>query len=897
MEQNPLDAGATRVERILVGLVAGVVRRPEPVLAVITLLTVLLGAYAATHLGVNTDNKTTMLAEDLPFQQRARAFEELFPVLDDSILLVIDGESAEAGREASQRLAAALEARPDVARSVFPADADPFFEEHALLYRSIEELETFSDQLVRFQPVLGELSQNPDLATLSHVINQALAQGAGGQEELAPLLDGFGEATVAVYEESPLRISWQDLLLRESSFRTQAHSILIVDPVLDFNALLPAGPTLSEIRNIAAGLGIASGTGVDVGHELRLRITGYPALNDEEMRGLALDVGVAGVFSFLVVLGVLGWAFRSFQMVLASAITLIVGLVWCAAFGAFAVGRLNVVSIAFAVLFIGLGVDFAIHLGLHVLERRREGEDHATAFAQAIADVGPALLLCAVTTAVGFFSFIPTDYKGVAELGLISGTGMFVIFGLTLTLFPALLTRGLPMGDVRPAPRQSSRRAPPAPILVLGLAAGAALLAVPAARAVRFDSNVVKIRNPESESVTTWNDLLASGSGSPWYIDVLGRDLDEASQLAAKIEELELVSETRHVMDFVPTDQEDKLLILEDLVLFLDVPTSSSPNSAAIEPEQQIEALRSLHATLAESELWRAGSVSGSVTAFQARLGTFLERVERERDPAPFLEALEKSLLERFPDQLKRLQVALDPSVVTLADLPERLRERMLAKDGTARLQVFPTRNLDDNLELVAFVAAVRDVVPEATGLPVNLVEFAKATSASLRSALTIATGAIATLLLLLWRRPGDAVLALAPLLLAGLWTVGIMGAVGLPFNFVNVVVLPLLLGMGIDSGIHLVRRARTSPNVISNLAATTTGRAVFLSSFTTLASFGSLASSAHLGVSSMGVVLVIGMTCSLAASLGVLPAWLSRGARTEPAQNPAGESPTPAKS
>ncbi|MCP5056680.1 MAG: MMPL family transporter [bacterium] len=895
MDENTLNAGVSFVERMLAGLVAGVIRRPGPVIAVIALMTVLLGAYAATHLGVNTDNKTALLAEDLPFQQRARAFEEHFPVLDDSLLLVIDGESPEAGREASQRLATALEARPDLVRSVFPADADPFFEEHALLYRSVEELETFSDQLVRFQPVLGELAQSPDLATLSRVIDQAWAQGAGSQEELTPLLDGFGDAAVAVYEETPLRISWQDLLLRESSFRTQAHSILIVDPVLDFNALLPAGRALSEIRDTAASLGIASGAEVDASHELRLRITGYPALNDEEMRGLVLDVGVAGVFSFLVVLGVLGWAFRSGVMVLASAITLIVGLVWCAAFAAFAVGRLNMASISFAVLFIGLGIDFAIHLGLHVLQRRRAGEDHTTSFIRATADVGPALLLCAVTTAVGFFSFVPTDYKGVAELGLISGMGMFVIFGLTLTLFPALLTRGLPLRNVRPAPRHSSRRATPAPMLVLGLAAGAALLAVPAARAVRFDSNVVKIRNPKSESVTTWNDLLASGSGSPWYIDVLGRDLDDAERLNERLEKLELVSETRQVMDFVPADQEDKLFILEDLSLFLDVPTRSEPDPAWVDPAQQIEALRSLHTTLAESELWRAGRVSGSVAAFRERLGNFLERVEKEPDPAPFLEALEKSLLERFPKQLERLQVALDPSPVTLDGLPERLRERMLAKDGTARLQVFPARNLDDNEELVAFVAAVREIVPEATGLPVNLVEFARATSTSLRSALAIATGAIAALLLLLWRRPGDAILALTPMLLAGLWTVGIMGATGLPFNFVNVVVLPLLLGMGIDSGIHLVRRARTSPKIVDHLATTTTGRAVFLSSFTTLASFGSLASSAHRGVSSLGVVLVIGMTCSLAASLVVLPAWLSRGAHSEPAQTAAGERPTPA--
>ncbi|MCP5070935.1 MAG: MMPL family transporter, partial [bacterium] len=830
MNTNPSAPGAdpSLVERILVGWVEGVIRRPVPVLATIALLTVLFGAYAAAHLGVNTDNKAALLAEDLPFQHQARAFEKRFPVLDNSLLLVVDGEAGDVARQAAQQLADALQARPDLVRSVFPADADPFFEEHALLYRSIEELETFSDQLARFQPVLGQLAQSPDLATLSVVIDQALSMGAGAPEELAPLLNGFGDATVAVYEERPLRISWQDLLLRESSFTTSTHSILIVDPVLDFDALLPAGQTLREIRVLATEIGIRAD------RDLRLRITGYPALNDEEMRGLVLDVGFAGIFSFLVVLAVLGWAFRSGAMVLSSAITLIVGLVWCAAFGAFAVGRLNMVSISFAVLFIGLGIDFAIHLGLHVLERRRAGEDHATSFSRATADVGPALLLCAVTTAVGFYSFVPTDYKGVAELGLISGTGMFVIFGLTMTLFPALLTRGLPLQKVRQAARGRGSRKAPAPLLVLALAAGAGLLAVPAARHVRFDSNVVKMRNPSTESVETWNDLLESGSGSPWYIDVMGRDLDEAKRLADEIGTLELVSEVRGLTDFVPTEQDEKLLILEDLALLLDVPTAGARHPARIEPAVQIEALRSLHTTLADSELQRASRISESVAAFRDRLRVFLERVEQEPDPTPLLQVLEQSLLERFPEQLERLQIALDPSPVALADLPDRLRTRMLAKDGTARLQVFPARDLYDNLELIAFVDAIRAIVPEATGLPVNLVEFGRATTSSLRRALTIATVAIASLLMLLWGRPGDAALALVPLLLASLWTVGIMGATDLPFNFANVVVLPLLLGIGVDSGIHLVHRHRTGLQGADNLLRTSTANAVLFSAATT---------------------------------------------------------------
>ncbi len=859
-------------ERSLVAWVTFAIRRQGAVLLGCTLITLVLGGYAATHLGVNMDNKTTLLSPDLPFQDRARAFEAKFPLLNDSLLVVIDGESGEDAREGSRRLAEALSEKKDVAHSVFVADADPFFERHALLYRSVEDLESFSDQMVRFQPVLGELAQTPDLPTLTGMIERALGNAtAAPPEELEPLLDHFGDATVSVFTEHPLRVSWQDLLLRESAFNAGKISTLIVDPVLDFDALLPAGRPIERIRAAGTELGIGPEQG------LRLRITGYPALNDEEMRGLVFDVGVAGVFSFLIVLGVLGFAFRSGSMVAAAGITLIVGLIWTAAIAAAMVGRVNVVSIAFAVLFIGLGVDFAIHLGLHFLEGRRAGMSHEDAFADATADVGPALTLCSLTTAVGFFSFVPTDYLGVAELGLISGTGMFVILALTLTLFPALLTRRLPVGEVkRPAPTPSlAARLKPGWILVAALVA--AILAIPGVQEARFDSNVVKMRNPNTESVQTWNDLLETGTGSPWYVDLLTPSLDAAEARGLELSELPEVSEVRTLVSFVPTEQEDKLMILEDLAFFLDVPKPTRAiKREAPTAEEQVAALRALHASLVSSELPDSGSFASSANMLRQRLDVFLERIDTEPDPAPILTSLEKSLLGRFPRQMERLQTALEPDPVELAVLPDRLRSRMLADDGSARLQVFPTADLNEDESMVSFVEAIQKVAPEATGLPVNLVEFGRATVASLRMALALAGCAIILLLLILWRRPVDAGLALAPLLLAGLWTIGAMGTLDVHFNFVNAVVLPLLLGMGVDSGVHLVRRARRGGDATQDLAATTTGRGVFLSAFTTLASFGSLASAAHLGVSSLGVVLVIGMAFTLLANLFVLPAWFA---------------------
>ena len=222
MEKPGPPRPPSRLERWLVAWVAFAIRRERTVLLTVALLTLGLGLYAALHLGVNMDNKTTLLSADLPFQERARDFEAHFPLLNDALLVVVDGPSPDRAREAARRLASQLERRPDLARSVFLADADPFFERHALLYRSVEELESFSDQMVRFQPVLGELARRPDLTTLTRLIRRTLDPASPPPpEELARLLDGFGDATVAVYAERPLHVSWQDLLLRESGFQTR----------------------------------------------------------------------------------------------------------------------------------------------------------------------------------------------------------------------------------------------------------------------------------------------------------------------------------------------------------------------------------------------------------------------------------------------------------------------------------------------------------------------------------------------------------------------------------------------------------------------------------------------------------------------------------------------------
>jgi hypothetical protein len=883
---SPSTGGARMIGRVerylsdhLVTLAVAVQRRARSVVVLQLLVTAGLAVFTVLNLGVNMDYRR-LIASDIPFRRAADAYLRYFPSLDDSLLIVVDASSGEAARRAARTLAERLRAEPEAFSDVYVPGAGDFFQHRGLLYRDVDELDDFIDHLSRLQPVLAELSRDASIANLASLIQSGLdaerARGAGG-EEWAAVLDRMTEATVRVFDEYPLSISWEDLMLEGSAFDPGARAVVIAEPVLEFGQLLAARRSIGHIRDTAAALSLTPDRGV------RVRITGNPALNYEEMLGLAWDVGVAGLFSFALVTCTLTLAFRSLRLVAAAASTLLVGLVWTAAFAAASVGSLNVLSIAFGVLFIGLGVDFGIHLGMQYADAVHRGLASDDAMRDAVERAGSSLVVCAITTAVGFFVFVPTDYLGVAELGLISGVGMAVILAQTLTFFPAVVAllfdrdaRGFLRGtfDLHLTPPRAFSRHPSAVVLLTVVLACGAAWRLPE---VRFNPNVIELRDPDTESVQAMRDLMTGQGTTPWYIDVLAGNLEEADELGARLRTLDEVDMVVTLNDYVPPDQDEKLEMLADAALLLDAPRVVGAAPAAPPVDEQVAALRELHQALDQDWLHRGdSSLVESAGLLRAELGRFLARLEAEGNPASALAGLERILLGGFERQVERLRRALEPPAITRADLPTELVRRMVAADGHARLQVFPTDDLDDGRQLGRFVDAVRVLAPEATGIAVNLVEFGRATTASLRQALVSAFIAIAILMLLFGSPIVDMVLVLIPVGLALTLTGACMTMLGITFNFANVVVLPLLLGIGVDSGIHLVHRSRLVRTGEASLLHTTTARAVFFSAITTIASFGSMASSGHWGIASMGILLVLGMIFTLAANLLVLPACIA---------------------
>ena len=840
-----------------------------------TLVSLTLGFYAWRNLGFDVD-PNHLFDEDLPFQQRILRFSEHFPVLTNSLLVVVDGETPDAVRDAADALAAALAARGDRIADVYFPGEESFFEAHGLLYLDVDDVESFSDELIAVQPALTALSRDPSIATLAGIIRQSIEhlpeEQQSDPDQLVRVLDHFRNAMVAVYAEYPVNVSWENVLLRGSGLDPTRRRVLVVDPVFDYDRILAAAPAMEAIREEIAALGLD-----DLG--VRVRITGYPALNHEEFVGLARDTQVAGVLSFLLVLVVLFVAFRSWVIVGSAAATLLAGMLCTAGYAAATVGDLNPASIGFAVLFIGLGVDFMIHLGMAMVAGARAGRGVAQALVGGVRETGSALVLCSVTTAIGFLSFLPTDYGGLSELGVISAGGMVIVLFLTLTLFPVLIAWGLRGGAIEALRTRKAWSvpfpAPKHPIPVCVLAFGLGVPAVLAALDAELETNVIKLRNPDTESVETFLDLLGSDEATPWYLDMQAPDAARARELAAQVRELPEVRRAITLWDYVPSDQEVKIEMLGDLAFVLDLPegVGTVPPTSV---EEQIEVLRQLARFLDVDAVRESPSgLAFSANRLVEEIDRFLARVEGEGRPpdATAMAALDEKLLGGVPEQIDRLRNNLEPSPVTLETLPRGLVRRMLARDGQARVQVFPVEDLGDRAAMVGFVEAVRPVWSEITGLPVNLVASSYATWDSLREALVWAIVAISLVLLVIWRRPAEVAIALLPLGLAVILTAAFTTVFDRPLNFINICVLPLILGMGVDSGVHLVHRAQRLPAEGGELLSSTTAQAVFFSAITSLASFGTLVLSLHRGIATLGELLVVGMLFTLIGNLVLLPA------------------------
>jgi hopanoid biosynthesis associated RND transporter like protein HpnN len=854
--------------------------RRRPLLVIALSLLAAAGSLLATalHLHVRGDTEY-LLSQELPFKQSERRYQEAFPLLYENLFVVIDAVTPERAGEAASALAERMQDRPHFFRGAFLPGGGDFFEQHAFLYLEREELEDLADRLAQVQPYLAELSRDGSLRGLASMLGRgtrAVRDGEVAPANLEPIFEGLGEAVEAQLAGRSYHLSWAEMLQEGSIEGNPRRRFLLVQPVLDVTDIQPAKGAIQEIRRLARNLGLTAGNGVSV------RITGDVALSDEEIGLVKSQAAAAALGSLMLVSLVLAVGLRSLRMIAAVIATLLVGLALNLGFTTVAVGHLNMISAAFAVLFIGLGVELEIHFAMRYQELLARGRGHATALYETAGDVGSSLFLTAAATAIGFFSFIPTHFVGVAELGLISGAGILIGFLCTMTLLPALLSLGPPPAP-DPAPRTfawTTRQLAELPVryprAVRWTALALALGTVFVLPRVRFDNNPLNVRDPSAESVQTFMDLLeGTTTTSPWTVNAVAPDVASADALAERLRGLDVVGRVVTLADFIPSEQQEKLGIIEDVATFLAPLPGPDGRVPPPTPQGQIEALATLEVEIGRLlEEGVAPELAPAAAHLRDGLRRYRELVATLPDPEPSLAALQGSVLGALPEQLRILSRALEAGEVTLENLPDALVERMLAADGRVRLEIFPRQDLADHAALAAFVDGVRTVVPDVAGSASEILESGRAVERALTQALLTALGAMTLVLLLVWRRVLDTALVVAPLLLAAAFTVGAAVLLRIPFNFADVIVLPLLIGIGVDAAIHMVHRARATGGA-GNLLTTSTARAIAYGSATNVASFGTMGLASHLGLATMGQLLTVGVILTLVCNLVVLPALL----------------------
>jgi hypothetical protein len=547
------------------------------------------------------------------------------------------------------------------------------------------------------------------------------------------------------------------------------------------------------------------------------------------------------------------------------------GLAATAALGLLMVDALNPISIAFAVLFIGLGVDFAIQFAVRYRAARHENDDLHAALLETAKTIGAPLTLAAAAVAAGFLSFTPTEYSGISELGVIAGAGMLIAFLTSITHLPALLTVLNPPGEpeeigyraLAPVDRFLERHR----IAVVGGTGLVALLGAPLLYFLTFDINLVNLRNKNVESVATLLDLRSDPNIGANAIAVLTRSPAEAAATADRLRQLPESGRVVTLATFVPDHQEQKLALITELKKKFGPALEAKARPAPSDADNVAALRRAADFTIevvgnrAEPGAEAAKRLAADLTRLAAA-----DKAARDKVATAFLLPLKTAL-----DDWREL---LQAQPVSFETLPPELVGDWVTPDGRVRVDVMPKGNPNDTEVLRSFARAVLAVYPNATGAPISILKAGETVISAFAQAGVHALLSITILLWIVLKRFGDVLLTLAPLLLAGVLTLEICVLIGMPLNFANTIALPLLLGVGVAFKIYYIMAWRAGQ---TNLLQSSLTRAVIWSALTTATAFGSLWMSNHPGTSSMGELLALSLVTTMCAAVLFQPALMGR--------------------
>ncbi|QOX79551.1 MMPL family transporter [Trichlorobacter lovleyi] len=868
-------------------LFGAIIRHPRIVLAVALLLAVLSIIYTSQKLEFLT-GRDDLMPRHAAFQQDYQAYRAAFGDQEE-IAVVIEGADPALVSRFSDTLYARLTQEKRLFLEVLYPGGMPYFRQNGLLFSSLDELKAMRSTLELAGPVLQDLAAAPSIQTLfsslTNQIDDYLKAPTPDKLQRLTFMLGTLDKGFAGFDGKKSALSMDSFLSGSSADKPSAlenagrQQVLAIRPLKETDSFVPAEKAIKKVREELNILrqkpefkGISAG------------ITGVPVLEYEEMATSMNDMTIASILSLVLTVILLLVAFRGVKNTIAAMVALLIAISIAFGLATLFVGHLNILSMAFAVMLLGLGVEYGIQVVLRHQELLQQ-DNYATALQESLSSNLRPVLLAFSTTALAFLTFLLTDFRGIAELGLIAAMGVFVCFAATFTVLPAMLVMLHKESDsaaLKPVPhnrKPALQRLFARPGLIVAATALLALAGTAALTRVPFDFNMLNLQAKGLESVTYAYKLMKSKENSGYFGVSMARDRDEALRLTKRFEALPSVDHVVSLPALVPDQQPEKLAELERIrqIMAKVQPVPYEENLRVMELPAIFEGFRERVEKLKLNLEGRKLPEAQPIAAFLKTLDTFFAGLEKEKDgnALTMLREMQEAMFAPLPEKLKLLKESLQARAVTEADVPQALKQRFVGKDGRLLLQIAPKKEIFNEQPLAEFVTQIKSVDPHATGEPVSVYESFKILKLSYLQAFLYALGGVVLILLIAFRSLRSTLLGVAPLAVGLLLMVGGMWLFGLKFNVANIIVMPLLLGVGIDSAIYIISRHLKGEESPVEVATSSAGKGVFLNALTILFSFGALMVARHQGVFSIGAVMSLGMTAIVLAFLIFLPALL----------------------
>ncbi|WP_136523363.1 MMPL family transporter [Geomonas ferrireducens] len=866
-------------------------RRPWLVLAIALVLSVLSLWITSQRMEFLT-GRDDLMPRNTAFNRDYQAFRAEFGSMED-IVVVIEGQDPERVGAFGNRLHDVLAKDKAHFSDVFYPYALPFFRDNGLLFMPLEDIKELRRNLTLAAPVLRALSASPSVQTLFTHLTGSMDQYLAGDEKKLPeimfMLDKLGAGFTSFGTGKGSVPSMESVFMnKDSAFaRAGRQQILTALPVRDMSGFVPAGAAIAVVRAEVARLkALPEFKGVTAG------LTGTPVLENEEMATSEKDITLATVVSLALTTVLLLFAFRGVLNVVAAMVSLLVAISVSFGFATVAVGHLNILSMVFAVMLIGIGIEYGIQVVLRYQEELRRGAPELPALETGLTRNVWAIVMAAATVAAAFLTFVFTDFRGISELGIIAAGGVVICVLVTFTVLPAMLVllvryRKKPSpvkGSIELEDRLLSRIVFGNPKTVIGLTALLCVASLYPLSRVSFDYNLMNLQAKGLESVNYAYKLMRSKENSGYFAVVMAKDAEDARAKTARLEALPTVDHVVSINTLVPDHQAEKLAELEAVRRELaDVkPAPYEEDLSLMELPRVFEAFRNASVAVKERLEKEHRPEAKQAAAFVATLDGFFAGLEKERDKnaVGMLQEFQGGMFRDLPAKIEMLKQSLAAKPVTEADVPKELRSRFVGKTGKLMLQVAPKKEIFNREPLEAFLKDVRSVDAHATGEPVMVYESMTIMRDSYRLAFIYAFAAIVCILLIAFRSIKFALIGLVPLVVGLLFMVSGMWIFGISFNSANIIVMPLVLGIAVDSGIYIINRYRREEGSAGSVILSSTGVGVLLNTLTIMASFGALMVARHQGVFSIGAVMSLGMVACQIAFMVTLPAVLTLAAK-----------------